>query len=338
MTANDSAERTQQKMNHKILNRVIEKTKIPNLIELLADRISLGELHSLLLKIFELKIHKRKLSTILSEFQTSRFTKPSDINPITHRNLELKIFSLLPSHFEVIDLSPLTPLGTTSAMTTIHQNNVVSTIGNLEIASDTTNILALECAKRRRESLTTFSRDTDTIKLCSSQRVTRGQPFESQDFSAYFNVIALNSAGRDQGNETFEMQNLEEHIVFYLRLLEETVGKTEIQKVKVKFFNFAGFDNARIIEHLKTKISNRQNVSLIVENNSEFGKNYYKRLRFMISVINKNNQEFDYIDGGFTNWTQKLLNNDKERLLTSGIGTDFLLRTIKTQIFPFPKG
>ena len=51
----------------------------------------------------------------------------------------------------------------------------------------------------------------------------------------------------------------------------------------------------------------------------------------MISVINQNNQEFDYIDGGFTDWTSKLLSNKKERLLTSGIGTDFLLRTIKIQ-------
>jgi hypothetical protein len=52
----------------------------------------------------------------------------------------------------------------------------------------------------------------------------------------------------------------------------------------------------------------------------------------MISVVNKSNMEFDYIDGGFADWTSKLLNNKKERLLTSGIGTDFLLRTIKIKI------
>ena len=50
------------KMNYKILNRVIEKTKIPNLIELLAGRISLGELHSLLLKVFKLKTKKHNVT------------------------------------------------------------------------------------------------------------------------------------------------------------------------------------------------------------------------------------------------------------------------------------
>lgn len=319
-------------MNRKILNRVIEKTKIPNLIELLVCRISLGELHSLLLKIFELKTKKRKLSTIFSEFHTNRFTKPSDIDPITHRNLELEVFSLLPNGFEIIDLSPLTPLGTTSIMTAVHQNNVVSTIGSLEVAADTTNILALECAKRRREFFKTNSKKIDTIKLCSSQRVIRGQSSRNKNFSAYFNVIALNSAGKDQGNESFEMLNLAEHITFYLILLEKIVDRTEIKKIRVKLFSFTGFINAGIIEHIKTNFSDRQNVSVIVENNSEFGKNYYTRLRFMISVVNTTNEEFDYIDGGFTDWTQKLLNNNKERLLTSGIGTDFLLRTIKTRI------
>jgi hypothetical protein len=49
----------------------------------------------------------------------------------------------------------------------------------------------------------------------------------------------------------------------------------------------------------------------------------------MISVVDQKDLEFDYIDGGFTDWAAKLLENNKERLLTSGIGTDFLLRTVK---------
>jgi hypothetical protein len=49
----------------------------------------------------------------------------------------------------------------------------------------------------------------------------------------------------------------------------------------------------------------------------------------MIGVVNKHGQEFDYVDGGFTDWTARLLSNRKERLLTSGIGIDFLMRTVK---------
>jgi len=65
------------------------------------------------------------------------------------------------------------------------------------------------------------------------------------------------------------------------------------------------------------------------DQNSDFGKTYYQRLRFMISLVDQEQQEFDIIDGGFTDWTSGLLQNKKERLLTSGLGVDFLIRTIK---------
>jgi hypothetical protein len=268
----------------------------------------------------------------LNEHNSNRFTGPSDIHPVIHRSLELNIFSLLPDGFEINDLSPLTPLGTSSILTTVHQNNIITTIRNVEVAADTTNILALECAKRRKELLKKEIKNADTVKLCSSQRVTRGQSFENKDFSAYFNVIALCTAGKDIGDNIFEMTNLEEHIMFYIALIEQIVDETEINRIVIKFFCYGGFDNFGLIENIKIKLADKRHIYFKIEENSEFGRNYYIRLRFMISVVNKNNLEFDYIDGGFADWTSKLLSNKKERLLTSGIGTDFLLRTIKIKI------
>jgi len=37
-------------------------------------------------------------------------------------------------------------------------------------------------------------------------------------------------------------------------------------------------------------------------------------------------------DGGFTEWAQQLMNNKKEHLLTSGIGTELLQRIIPLKI------
>ncbi len=316
-------------MTQKIIDGIIKKINIPDLVELLVDSISFGELQSLLLKTFELKVLKKRDSTILKEYKSNKFAKPSDIDPIIHRNLELCIFSLLPADFELIDLSPLTPLGTCSIMSTVHQNNVVSTIRNMEVAADTTNILALECAKRREILLKKDHKCTGLIKLCSSQRVTRGQAFENKHFSANFNVIALCTAGKDEGNDQFEMLNLEEHIRVYFNILEQITDADEMKKTCIKFYNYEGFDNSQLIENIKAKLAQGDHIDIRIEENSEFGKNYYTRLRFMISVVNKDDQEFDYIDGGFTDWTSELLNNKKERLLTSGMGTDFLLRTTK---------
>jgi hypothetical protein len=94
----------------------------------------------------------------------------------------------LPGDVEIIDLSPLPPLGTTSILTTVNQNNVVSTVRNVEVAADTTNLLALECAKQRQELLQ--KKETKTIPLNYARaRYRLGQAFENKNFSACFNVL-----------------------------------------------------------------------------------------------------------------------------------------------------
>jgi hypothetical protein len=160
-------------MTQKIISRITNKIQIPRIIDILVENLSFGELQSLLLKTFELKIKNKNTSNIFRDYQSNRFVKPSDVSPVSHRKLELAIFSLLPLDFELIDLSPMAPLGTSSVLTTVHQNNVVSTIRNVEVAADTTNILALECAQRRANLLRNDNKCTNAIKLCSSQRIVR---------------------------------------------------------------------------------------------------------------------------------------------------------------------
>jgi hypothetical protein len=319
------------RMNNIIFERITNKLKIPNFIEL-SEHLSLSEIQSLFLKIVESKVKTKNPDKILNEYQSNRFVQPSDISPIVHRTLDLHIFSLLPPDFELIDLSPLTPLGTASVLTTVHQNNIVSTIRNTEVAADTTNILALECALRRKKLFQKDPKSTNRIKLCSSQRLTRAQPFEGKYFSAHFCVIALCTAGKDEGNDKFEVEALIEHIDFYIRVLDQLADKDEINIKNIKLFEYEGYDNTSLFKMIENQYNLRQDICIKTEKNSGFGKGYYMRLRFGISVINRNKEEFDYIDGGFVNWTGNLLNNKKERLLTSGIGTDFLLRTIKTKI------
>ncbi|MBN2364511.1 hypothetical protein JXL83_10325 [candidate division WOR-3 bacterium] len=317
-------------MNRKIIDRIIKQTGAQDLVQLLVDKLSFGELQSLLLKVFELKTKKKRHKDVLSEYRTNRFSRPSDISPLMHRKFELAVFSLLPTGFETIDLSPLTPLGTTSVLTPVHQNNVISTVRNTEVAADTTNILALECAKRRGELLMNNKKNNYPVKLCSSQRVTRAQMYENRNFSAFFNIIALCTAGRDTGNDGFENTALEEHVMFYTRVIEELIEVNDVKRINIKFYNYGNCDNLTLIGNIKNKLKGRDKILFKTENDSSFGRNYYSRLRFNIGVVNSEDKEFDYIDGGFTDWTSDLLNSDKERLLTSAIGTDYLLRSIRT--------
>ncbi len=56
------------------------------------------------------------------------------------------------------------------------------------------------------------------------------------------------------------------------------------------------------------------------------GRGYYVWAGFQINVKDPEGREWFLIDGGFTNWTEKLMSDRKEKLLISGMGTErFLL-------------
>jgi hypothetical protein len=56
------------------------------------------------------------------------------------------------------------------------------------------------------------------------------------------------------------------------------------------------------------------------------GLGYYTGWCLRISPTAPDGQRYPIADGGFTNWTARLLQDHKERLLTSGIGSEFTCR------------
>jgi hypothetical protein len=54
------------------------------------------------------------------------------------------------------------------------------------------------------------------------------------------------------------------------------------------------------------------------------GLSYYNGFCLRISPQAPDGALYPVADGGFTDWTARLLQNKKERLLTSGIGTEFI--------------
>jgi hypothetical protein len=59
------------------------------------------------------------------------------------------------------------------------------------------------------------------------------------------------------------------------------------------------------------------------------GLGYYKGPCFHIKLKNVAGESFNLADGGFVDWTQALLSDSKERLMTSAIGTELLCRIFK---------
>ncbi len=56
------------------------------------------------------------------------------------------------------------------------------------------------------------------------------------------------------------------------------------------------------------------------------GMRYYDHVCFKISAKNSLGNRYPLVDGGISSWTKKILHNNKERLLTSGFGTELFYR------------
>lgn len=66
------------------------------------------------------------------------------------------------------------------------------------------------------------------------------------------------------------------------------------------------------------------------------GVNYYDGPTVHVVLSHPDGRELPVGDGGFTTWTQSLLNDRKERLLTGALGTEFLYRVFRPET-PLPR-
>jgi hypothetical protein len=191
--------------------------------------------------------------------------------------------------------------------------------------SDATNVLALECAVRRRLLLKANAQSRERVRLCTSHRLVRGQAYRSVTASAHFRLLGLCTAGRDEGSFQFETTTLREQIGFYLqvlgaasrhgyRLASMRVALTDLEQGRRKQAL-----NAHVLQPLR---ADYPGAVCAFDPEREGGRGYYVGACFHVYVTNMAGIEFQLIDGGFTTWTQQLLSNTKERLLISGLGTE----------------
>ncbi|MCP4540063.1 MAG: hypothetical protein GY832_23240 [Chloroflexi bacterium] len=311
-------------MSNKIVDRIVREIGIQDLVEILAERLSPSDLQSLLIAVYKRRAELLAPRDLVNQYQQNRFVQPSQASPIALLEFDRLAYSLLPPDFDPVELSPVAPLGVCSAMSTVSQNNIVSTIRNTEVCSDLTNVLALECARRRRLALRDDARALNRVKLCASHRHLRAQRFKGPASFAHFNIFGLDTAGRDEGSFKFEVDALIEQMDFYVRLLiaADKLGyKVEDIRVSVTALDERWLKalQANVLDELSSKYPS---VAFAFNQDRQSGRGYYVNACFGIHAQNQSGTEYFLVDGGFTTWTQQLLSNRKERLLISGIGSE----------------
>ncbi len=200
----------------------------------------------------------------------------------------------------------------------------MATARNTEVISDSTNVLTLECAVRRRKLLRTSPKSTVSLHLAASHRLLRAQHYKNPAAMSHFSAFTLCSAGRDQGNLRFEISTLGLHIRFYLKSLRAFLGPNIPLQLSVTDFRANPRYSLLESQLLSPVRSEFGGVDCLFDDQRTRGKGYYLDLCFHIHATSPSGQRLELVDGGVVDWTQRLLSNAKERLVISGIGSERL--------------
>jgi hypothetical protein len=270
------------------------------------------DLQSLLIAVARARAAQVTPAEVMRRWQQDRFVRPSAADPRHVAAVEARLWQLLPAEFAGIELSPVAPLGTCTAVTPTSQNRIVSTVRNTEVVSDSTNALAVEAAVRRRGQ----PKDGHT-HLAACQRQLRAQLF-GPGAAAHFRLFALVSSARDTGSGRTEAALLTRHLAYWADVLDALIPRRR------PHVELSVFDRPVLAERLADTVRPglAEHASFLIDKPDRTrGRGYYAGFALRITA---QDGEVELGDGGLTTWTAQLTQDAKERCLVSCIATERL--------------
>jgi hypothetical protein len=308
-------------MKDKISDHISGDLGVPDLVQILAERMSGAELNSLLLAVYDKRVQRLDAPALLRQYRKNRFVQPSDLDMIGV--LEQEVATL--RHWRgmgylPIALSPAAQWGSCSVVAPASQKKIVSALRQTEIVADATNALALHIADLRRKGALPGAQPA---RFCTVHRHIRAQEIRGKGFSAHFKIGCTVTAGRDYGDHRFECQALLEQVVAFQSLFSEVF---KVEKIRWKLQRRGGYEGGKpLMDRLSAHLTKEVPGIVLALEDDPAENNYYKGVQFKM-IIDAAGQEWEIADGGFVDWTQQLLEDRKERLLIGGFGLDILFR------------
>ena len=268
------------------------------------------------------------------------------------------------SEFAAVDLSPVCPFSATATLGGTSQNNVVTAIRNAEALGDPTIALALEASRRRSsEELVRLCASHRVIRLqpfdvpgysphfrlfalVTAGRDTGSFRFETARLLEHLRVYLrmfrmLTADGFALESPIVELSDM---VAIEAALAGAGVTSDEVrQSVRAhrlggsaRFLHERGITappglrhpllESGVIGPLRDEFPEAQ---FRMNQERLEGLGYYHSFTLRISVQAPDGNRYPLVDGGFTDWTARLLGNQKERLLISGIGSEFVCKTYR---------
>jgi hypothetical protein len=275
------------------------------------------DLQTLLLAVARARAEPLTPADLVRRWREDDYVRPSTCDPRVVARVEAHLWDLLPECFAGVELSPVVPLGTSSALATVDQNRVLSTVRSLEVVSDLTNALAIEAARRRRDS------DAPAVHLAGCHRVLRLQRFPAPH-SQHFRLFALVSTMRDGGSGRSEASLLSDHLSFWITSLRQIAPHVDLH------VELSSFDSALLRERLDDTVVPAleplpPRVTVLADVPREHGRGYYTSAALRIVGVTPDGR-VELGDGGLTTWTAQLMADAKERCLISCVSTERLAK------------
>lgn len=302
---------------HPAVERILREHGGHDLLAVLGQGLSGTDLTALLLEVTRRRAAALSPADVLAAYERDRFVHPAAVDARRLLEIELVALDAVTPPFLAVATSPLVPLGTHSVVAGVHQNRVVATVRRSEVTADPTTSLALEAAVRRRRLLAIDRRSRSIVHLATVDRVVRAQRFDGPRSFPHFTLLGLVSAGRDSGNQSFELATMREHLDALVRVTE----RLGCPRVRIELTDFGGRHDD-VLEALMTYLAgDSRQISARPDRTAARG--YYPNLCFKLNVVN-DGENVEVGDGGIVTWTQSLLGNGKERLMTSGLSLERL--------------
>lgn len=303
-------------MKDEAIKHIIDRYNLNEIVDILSNKLSGSELNSLLLEVFEKRVMQETPSSLLEKYTKNKLVKPAQLDFLKFKEEELECCKIVTnSSFELIELSPVAQLGTSSIMATVNQKKVLTALRNTEIQSDPTNSIALHYASLKKNN----ELSEKTYNFSNVSRVIRTQVFSNPNFTPHFPILCLISCGMDTGSFEFEKTEIHKHFAITQDVCKSVFGFNNLffEIIPCKEYD----SNSPLISNSLSHIKNSGFDVRIAESDSQ--NNYYYGMRIKAKII-ADGVEYEIGDGGLLDWTQKLLANKKERMLTMGLGIQLL--------------
>lgn len=307
-----------------IANKILARIDQPDLLNILT-KLSGSELNSLLLEVFNAQAEARTPGEMLKLYRLNRFVKPVDLPVLKLRETEvdlLKIFTA--SDFTPIELSPVSILGSCAVVAPADQKKILSALRGTEVLADATNALALHISDLKQSKAWVPQSADEKLRFGTIQRHVRTQAIASKGFTPHFKIGCLVTSGVDTGSFLFEKDSLSEHIAVMKSIFEDYY---KVDQLNFRLICRNGYDNSTGLAHMvKNHLEHKfPGMGVVVDENPDKRIEYYKGIQYKVDITVKGTT-YEIGDGGFTDWTQQLLENKKERFLITGFGFEFMYR------------